>query len=116
MLEGEKLPARAAALGAAVKKRLLEIQAKFPKKVSYVFGEGLVWALLLSGDKPGEWDVELADRVTQACVNKGLLIIRTGVGSIKLGPPLTISEDALMEGVGVIEEALVECLAAAPRR
>ncbi|MCX5796521.1 MAG: aspartate aminotransferase family protein [Elusimicrobia bacterium] len=116
VLQDERLPQRAARLGPVVRERLLAIQRRFPNNVAHVFGEGLVWALLLTGARPDVWDTELADRVTKSAVNKGLLLIRTGVGSIKLGPPLTIAEDALLEGIGVIEEALAECLAAAARR
>ena len=114
VLEAEHLPERARLLGVKVRQRLLSIQERFGKTVPYVFGDGLVWALLLSSGRPPDWDLELADRVTQKAIHKGLLLIRTGVGSIKLGPPLTIPEDALMEGIGVIEEALAECLGGRP--
>ncbi|MBI3298566.1 MAG: aminotransferase class III-fold pyridoxal phosphate-dependent enzyme [Elusimicrobia bacterium] len=116
VLAEERLPERAAALGVKVKERLEALRRRFAPKASYVFGDGLVWAVLLTGDKPGEFDVDLADRVTEACVNKGLLLIRTGVGSLKLGPPLTIAEDALFEGIDVLEEALAQCLAAPAAR
>ena len=33
-------------------------------------------------------------------------MIRTGTGTIKIGPPLSIPDDALLEGIGVIEEVL----------
>jgi 4-aminobutyrate aminotransferase/diaminobutyrate-pyruvate transaminase/4-aminobutyrate aminotransferase/(S)-3-amino-2-methylpropionate transaminase len=115
VLKDEKLAERAAALEPKVRERLEKIQKRFPKIVGHVFGRGLLWGLLLNGGKPGVWDVNLSDRVTEAAINKGLLLIRTGVGSIKLGPPLTIAEDALMEGIDVIEEALAECLALAAR-
>ncbi|MEK7382411.1 MAG: aspartate aminotransferase family protein [Elusimicrobiota bacterium] len=116
VLHDERLPERAAGLEPQVRARLERIQKRFPAAVAHVFGHGLLWGLLLAGDKPGELDVNLGDRVTEAAVNKGLLLIRTGVGSIKMGPPLTISESALMEGIDVVEEALAECLATAVRR
>lgn len=112
----EKLSERAAMLAPKVRERLLAIQRKFPDKVTHVFGDGLIWALLLGGAKSGEFNLELADRVARSSLHKGVLMIRTGVGSLKLGPPLTIAEDALMEGIGVIEEALAECLAPAAKR
>jgi len=115
VLKDEGLAERAAALEPKVRERLLAIQKRFPNVVGHVFGHGLLWGLLLKGAKTGEFDVALGDRVTEAAINKGLLLIRTGVGSIKLGPPLTIAEDALFEGIDVIEEALAECLAPAAR-
>ena len=39
---------------------------------------------------------------------KGLLVVHTGRESIKLGPPLTITDDALLEGVLALGEAIAE--------
>jgi 4-aminobutyrate aminotransferase and related aminotransferases len=43
-------------------------------------------------------------------MQKGLLVVHTGRESIKLGPPLTISDEALLEGLEVLEESIVEVL------
>jgi 4-aminobutyrate aminotransferase-like enzyme len=43
-------------------------------------------------------------------MQKGLLVVHTGRESIKIGPPLTISDDALEEGIGVIRESILELL------
>ena len=39
-------------------------------------------------------------------LQKGLLLVHTGRESIKIGPPLVISKEALLEGIKVIEEAI----------
>jgi 4-aminobutyrate aminotransferase-like enzyme len=44
-------------------------------------------------------------------MQKGLLVVHTGRESIKLGPPLTITDEALLEGVGVIAESIEEVAA-----
>ena len=41
-------------------------------------------------------------------MQKGLLLVHTGRESIKMGPPLTISDDALLEGASVISESIFE--------
>jgi 4-aminobutyrate aminotransferase/(S)-3-amino-2-methylpropionate transaminase len=41
-------------------------------------------------------------------MRKGLLLVHTGRESIKVGPPLTIPEDALCEGLDVLGEILQE--------
>jgi 4-aminobutyrate aminotransferase-like enzyme len=41
-------------------------------------------------------------------MQKGVLVIHTGRESIKLGPPLTITDGALLEGVGVIADSIAE--------
>ncbi len=41
-------------------------------------------------------------------MQKGLLVVHTGRESIKIGPPLVISDDALREGIEVLTEAAIE--------
>jgi 4-aminobutyrate aminotransferase-like enzyme len=41
-------------------------------------------------------------------MQKGLLVVHTGRESIKIGPPLTISDEALLEGIDVLVEAIAE--------
>jgi 4-aminobutyrate aminotransferase-like enzyme len=41
-------------------------------------------------------------------MQKGLLLVHTGRESIKVGPPLTIPDDALIEGLNVLEESIEE--------
>ena len=36
-------------------------------------------------------------------MSDGLLLVYTGRESIKIGPPLTITKDALIEGIKVLE-------------
>ena len=43
-------------------------------------------------------------------MHKGLLVVHTGRESIKISPPLTISEEALKEGIYVIEETISEII------
>jgi 4-aminobutyrate aminotransferase-like enzyme len=35
-------------------------------------------------------------------------MVRTGTGTIKIGPPLNIPDDALLEGISIIEESIKE--------
>ena len=48
---------------------------------------------------------------TVQAMQKGVLMVRTGVGTLKIGPPLNIPEDAALEGIQAIGEALDECFA-----
>jgi 4-aminobutyrate aminotransferase-like enzyme len=41
-------------------------------------------------------------------MQKGVLVVHTGRESIKLGPPLTITDEALLEGVEVIADSIGE--------
>ena len=46
--------------------------------------------------------------VAEKCMQKGLLVVHTGRESIKIGPPLTIPDDALIEGIAIISESIQE--------
>jgi 4-aminobutyrate aminotransferase/(S)-3-amino-2-methylpropionate transaminase len=110
VLEEEHLVDRAAKLGPEVELRLQEIQSRHPSRVALVLGRGMVWALILRPSVGEGWDVEAGDRITEAAMRKGLLMIRTGSGSIKIGPPLSIDESALFEGIEVLGDAFDEVL------
>ena len=42
------------------------------------------------------------------CLNEGLIIVHTGRESIKIGPPLIITEDALEEGLNILEKNIIK--------
>ena len=110
VLEKENLIAAAVEKGKILEAQLLEIQKRHPDRVAMVTGRGLVYGLFLVRPGTGEPDIELADRVVEKAIHKGVMLFVTGNGSIKLCPPLVIAEDAMVEGVEVIGEALDECL------
>jgi len=90
-------------------KKLNELKIKFPKHLKYVLGMGMVAGLVFQEDN-GKPLVDLCNRVSELAMRKGLLVVHTGRESIKLAPPLTIPDDALMEGIAVFEECLKECI------
>ena len=89
---------------------LHEIQRRFPAHVLRVCGKGLLAALHLADPATGLPDTATASRVCERAMQKGLLVVHTGRESIKIGPPLTISDEALAEGVEVLAEALQEII------
>ena len=70
----------------------------------------MIGALLFC--KPGgtEPDTQITGQIAELCMRKGLLVVYTGRESIKIGPPLTISDDALLEGLEVLDEAIAEVI------
>jgi len=110
VLEQEDLIAGAVAKGKIVERKLLEIQERHPDRVEMVTGRGLVYGLFLVRRESKDPDLELGDRVVVRAIQKGVMLFVTGNGSIKVCPPLVISEDALIEGLDVISESLDECL------
>ncbi len=88
---------------------LQQIQAKYPHRISYVLGKGLIAAILFKSPQDNTPDFTFTSKVAERCIHKGLLVVHTGIQSIKMGPPLTISDDALREALGVLDEAIAEC-------
>ncbi len=85
-----------------------EMKVKFPDRIAAIHGMGLAFAAVVV--KPGtqKLDVELVDRVIERAFEKGVMSIRTMTGTIKVGPPLTISDEALVEAMDVLIEAMGE--------
>ena len=61
--------------------------------------------------RPGtsEPDAELTAKVAKACHEQGVLVLTCGTygNVIRLLPPLVISEELLLEGLQVLEDAMV---------
>ena len=62
------------------------------------------------GDPGSETALDFAfcDRLVERSMQKGVFNMRTGRGTLKLAPPLNIPDDALIEGLRAMEEALGE--------
>ena len=70
-----------------------------------VYGKGLIASLIFKTNKQKPLD-NLCSRICELCLQKGLLLVHTGRESLKIGPPLVISKEALLEGIKVIEESI----------
>ena len=111
VLEQENLVAESARKGKVLGAELLRMQQRHASRVQMVTGRGLVYGLFLVEPATGNPDVELGDRVVERAIGKGVMLFVTGNGSIKICPPLGIPDDALIEGVQALEDALDECVA-----
>ena len=107
-IESRMLVEETARKGLLFEKRLVELKNKYPDYISDVLGRGLIFALLFKHPLTGAPSGLLASQVVEKCLQKGVLLVHTGRESIKFGPPLVISDEALLEGVDVIDEAMDE--------
>jgi 4-aminobutyrate aminotransferase-like enzyme len=73
-----------------------------------ILGRGLIFGVLFRDPITGIADALFASRVAELCMQKGLLVVHTGRESIKIGPPLTITKSALIEGINVLDHAISE--------
>lgn len=107
-LEQRDLIGEAERKGKLLHDALLGLQKKFPARISHILGKGLISAMLFRHPETGSADGPFTSRVAERCMQKGLLVVHTGRESIKMGPPLTISDAALLEGVAVLAESIAE--------
>ncbi|MFT4688404.1 MAG: 4-aminobutyrate aminotransferase-like enzyme [Limisphaerales bacterium] len=108
-IKDENLTGRAANLGPIMTERLEQIQSAHPDVIGRVSSRGLVGGLqtIITGKK--EPDHDLAHRIVELCFERGLLFFAPAGAwgqTIKLCPPLTITEEALTEGLDVLAEAV----------
>ena len=68
----------------------------------------MIFAILFKDPISGQPDSSFASKVAERCMQKGLLVVHTGRESIKFGPPLTISDEALLEGIMVLDQSVRE--------
>jgi 4-aminobutyrate aminotransferase len=94
--------ATAARLGETLRGRLDELAGRHPR-IGEVRGLGPMLALELEEQTP-----DRAQAVVWAAFERGLLLLACGLygNVIRLLPPLTIGDDELEEGLGLLEEAL----------
>jgi len=113
IMEQENLPERAARLGEVLHRRLAGLKEKFSPSLAAVHGKGLVAGLHIcrpDGETPAS---ALALDIVRRGVEKGLLFfspVGPGPATIKVAPPLIIPQEALEEGIAVLEEAMNEAL------
>ena len=113
-IANDKLTENAAKLGPILLEGLRQIQQKHCDVIGHVTATGLVGGLQVL--KPGQKEPnhDLAHAIIEKCFHKGLLFFAP-VGAwgqtVKISPPLTISEDALRDGLAVLDEAVDEAVA-----
>jgi 4-aminobutyrate aminotransferase-like enzyme len=105
-LIGRKLVEAAEDKGRLLLDRLKRTQAKYPDRIARVTGHGLLGALIFRDPRTGDADGLTASLVCERALHMGVLLVHTGRESIKFGPPLTIPEEALEEGMDVVEQAI----------
>jgi 4-aminobutyrate aminotransferase/diaminobutyrate-pyruvate transaminase/4-aminobutyrate aminotransferase/(S)-3-amino-2-methylpropionate transaminase len=112
----ENLAENARRTGDVMLRRLREMQSRFPA-IGWVDGKGLVAGVACV--KPGtmEPDGDLAWETVQRSIEKGVLMfspVGYGGATVKIAPPLVITEDAILDSCAALEEAFQEALVAQP--
>jgi 4-aminobutyrate aminotransferase-like enzyme len=115
IIKKEGLVENARKLGEILVPELERIKNKHPNVLGCVQGKGLVAGIQVVKKGTKIPDPNTALKINERCFQKGLLMFApVGVGGecIKISPPLMINEEALREGIGVLEEACDEIISA----
>jgi 4-aminobutyrate aminotransferase/diaminobutyrate-pyruvate transaminase/4-aminobutyrate aminotransferase/(S)-3-amino-2-methylpropionate transaminase len=109
ILQTEDLIVNAARMGQILIPELERMRRKYPKILTAVRGKGLVAGVRVADPETGRPDGQTALNINTVCFQKGLLMfapVGTHGECVKVAPPLTITEEALREGIAVLQEAL----------
>lgn len=107
MMEND-LIGNAARLSEVCRIELEKLQKKHQEVLGFVRGVGLAWALVFTQKNSKEIDPDLAHDIVRLCIESGLMLFApVGAGAtIKVVPPLVITEEALREGLAVLADAV----------
>lgn len=100
-------------LGPLLKEGLWEIQRKYPERVGCIHALGLVAGIQMVRSGTRAPDGPVASKINEKCFQKGLLMFSpVGIAGecIKIAPPLDMTEQALREGIAVLDSAMDESL------
>jgi 4-aminobutyrate aminotransferase-like enzyme len=108
VIESENLINETSRKGNILTLLLNNLKSIFPDRIAYVLNKGLIGSIIFQDPITKNPDQEFASAIAEKCMQKGLLVVHTGRESIKIGPPLVISDEALEEGIEVIKESIEE--------
>jgi 4-aminobutyrate aminotransferase/(S)-3-amino-2-methylpropionate transaminase len=94
--------------GKILKEELEKWQKERPQYIKKINSKGLVAGIFI--ESPDGNNIDFVDKIIEKAMCLGLMSIRTQSGTLKIGPPLTITDDALIEGIQVLKESLDLCL------
>jgi len=85
------------AKGAVLALGLRQLQQKYPDLISEIRGRGLILGDQLTTDPAP---------IVNAARERGLLVITAGTNTLRFVPPLTISEEEIVEGLRILDAAI----------
>ena len=106
----EDLMARAEAIGERIRGRISKLsQSNNVAPIRHIRGPGAMVGFDIVDRRTGEPDGPTARRVVETALTNGLLLLTAGAhgATIRALTPLTISDQLLDEGLGILEQALV---------
>ena len=115
LLLAENLPENSRRMGSLLHQKLAALASRTPQ-IGRIDGKGLVAGIACVHPGGKEPDADLAWDVVRRSVDKGLLMfspVGYGGGTVKICPPLVITEAAILDSMAALEEAFQEAVNAA---
>ena len=113
IIKSERLLQNVRRVGGKAKRRLLEMKEKY-EIVGDVRGMGLFLGVEIVKDKRSKArGEEEAKKIMDYCFHHGLLVIIAGRNTLRVIPPLVISEEEIAEGLDILEEGIAAVNSAA---
>ena len=112
-LNSKKLVKRSYENGKFLHAGLKNIKDKYSSHIAYSFGKGLVASIIFKKNKIKNKNYnasEITNEICFECASKGLLLVRTGRESIKIGPPLTITKKEISIGLKILDGTISNVL------
>lgn len=109
----ERLVDNAAAVGEVLQSGVCELQGKYPKHIGAAHGRGLVAALQMVKSGTEQADPDAAWNIVRGCIERGVMFfapVGFGGNSVKICPPLCITEEAVLEALRVIDESIADAI------
>jgi len=104
----ERLLPHVKSLERIFRERLCELRERY-SVVGDVRGIGLAWGIEFVKDKKSkDHDEKTRNRVLYEAMKRGLVLLGCGKSSIRVAPPLIISEEEAIEGLEILEQAIKE--------
>lgn len=106
----EQILPRIASLERILREELQELKNKY-ESIGDVRGLGLAWAIEFVKDRTTKtYNPDVRNRVLREALEKGLVLLGCGKSTIRIIPPLVITEDQLRTGLEILSEAIRKSL------
>lgn len=110
----EDLTGNSRRMGEVLHTKLHDLKKEY-EEIATVLGKGLVAGLVIEDPQTGAPDGSLAFDIVRRSVEKGVLMfspVGPGGGTVKICPPLMITEEALDDSLAAFREAVTEAVRA----
>lgn len=110
IIDDEELVSESFRKGKILEAELNKWMQEMPKHISKVYCRGLLASVFIESSVDSVSNSDFVDMLIEEATRQGLMSIRTASGTLKIGPPLCITDDALVEGIEVLKKSLLVCL------